>query len=239
MTERQMKGGAGKLAYRALLLGVIALSCAATSQAMAASRACRQLEAELAGGGGRENPAQVRKYDAAIARQNDEMAKARSRARGAGCGFSLFGGHVAACAALNASIERMNHNLDTLRSRRTRLAGGGGRRDRARILASLDARGCRDKQPITIRTLEKPAATQHMLDGDAGNDDRQAGVQDMENISNGKVDIEPLAGLTLENPPHPQGEFRTMCVRTCDGYFFPMSNAASLRDFERDQKNCE
>jgi hypothetical protein len=28
-------------------------------------------------------------------------------------------------------------------------------------------------------------------------------------------------------------------VRTCDGYFFPMSNAASPRDFERDQKNCD
>ncbi|TIW84544.1 MAG: DUF2865 domain-containing protein, partial [Mesorhizobium sp.] len=26
---------------------------------------------------------------------------------------------------------------------------------------------------------------------------------------------------------------------TCDGYFFPMSNAASAGDFERDQKNCE
>jgi hypothetical protein len=30
-----------------------------------------------------------------------------------------------------------------------------------------------------------------------------------------------------------------MCVRTCDGYFFPMSNAATVGDFERDQKNCE
>jgi hypothetical protein len=33
--------------------------------------------------------------------------------------------------------------------------------------------------------------------------------------------------------------YRTMCVRTCDGYFFPMSYAASLADFERDQKNCD
>ncbi|WP_292306645.1 DUF2865 domain-containing protein, partial [Mesorhizobium sp.] len=39
--------------------------------------------------------------------------------------------------------------------------------------------------------------------------------------------------------PRMNGEFRTVCVRTCDGYFFPMSNAASLGDFERDQKNCE
>jgi hypothetical protein len=47
--------------------------------------------------------------------------------------------------------------------------------------------------------------------------------------------------MPIEIPPPPQGtgEFRTMCVRTCDGYFFPMSNAATLGDFERDQKNCE
>jgi Protein of unknown function (DUF2865) len=32
--------------------------------------------------------------------------------------------------------------------------------------------------------------------------------------------------------------YRTTCVRTCDGYFFPMSYAASLADFERDQKSC-
>ncbi|RVD49639.1 DUF2865 domain-containing protein, partial [Mesorhizobium sp. M2D.F.Ca.ET.140.01.1.1] len=39
--------------------------------------------------------------------------------------------------------------------------------------------------------------------------------------------------------PGADDEFRTVCVRTCDGYFFPMSNAASYGDFERDQKNCE
>ena len=37
----------------------------------------------------------------------------------------------------------------------------------------------------------------------------------------------------------PSGEFATMCVRTCDGYFFPVSPNSSAADFERDQKNCE
>jgi hypothetical protein len=30
-----------------------------------------------------------------------------------------------------------------------------------------------------------------------------------------------------------------LCVRTCDGYFFPMSPASSVSDLDRDQKNCE
>ena len=37
----------------------------------------------------------------------------------------------------------------------------------------------------------------------------------------------------------PVGEFATMCVRTCDGYYFPMSPASSSADFDRDLKNCE
>ena len=37
----------------------------------------------------------------------------------------------------------------------------------------------------------------------------------------------------------PVGEFATMCVRTCDGYYFPMSPTSSSADFDRDLKNCE
>ncbi|MGB5801475.1 MAG: hypothetical protein WBG88_15340, partial [Mesorhizobium sp.] len=103
-----MISGAGRLAVRALLLGVVALSC--TGGADAASRLCRQLQAELAGlGSGRPaSPARLAKYDSAIARQGREISKARSRAQRAGCGFSIFGGDIATCAALNATIERMN-----------------------------------------------------------------------------------------------------------------------------------
>ena len=37
----------------------------------------------------------------------------------------------------------------------------------------------------------------------------------------------------------PAGQFATMCVRTCDGYYFPMSPNSSSADFDRDLKNCE
>lgn len=233
-----MKGGAGKLAIRAVLLGAIALSCASVGQATAASRLCRQLLAELASidTGGRASPGQIRKYDSAIARQGEEMAKARNRAQRAGCGFSLFGGNIATCAALNASLDRMNRNLDTLRSQRARLARGGSRRDRARIMAALDAHDCRSGRVAEKRHQDQRAAStgfpdQPAQDGimpsDAAEEPAEAGY------------LAPLIDLSVEKAPRPQGEFRTLCVRTCDGYFFPMSNAASVRDFERDQKNCE
>lgn len=34
------------------------------------------------------------------------------------------------------------------------------------------------------------------------------------------------------------GRFRTLCVRTCDGYFFPVSWSAPQSDFARDQNAC-
>ncbi|WP_053999409.1 DUF2865 domain-containing protein [Ahrensia marina] len=34
------------------------------------------------------------------------------------------------------------------------------------------------------------------------------------------------------------GGYRTMCVRTCDGYYFPVSHASSQSDFKRDEAIC-
>jgi len=33
-------------------------------------------------------------------------------------------------------------------------------------------------------------------------------------------------------------KFRTVCVRTCDGYYFPVSNATTRHNFERDARSC-
>lgn len=224
---------AGQLAFCAVLLGAVALSGVGIDTAAAASRLCRQLEAELvsAGSGGRASPAQIKKYDSAIARQGEELAKARSRASRAGCGFSIFSGNVGTCAALNASMDRMTGNLDTLRSDRARLAKGASKRDRGRILAALDANGCREPKAAERQASGKKKTPEWLLE--------KAPADSARDIELPEPDDNSLMRVTTAESPRPSGEFRTMCVRTCDGYFFPMSNAASLRDFERDQKNCE
>ncbi|WP_192254008.1 DUF2865 domain-containing protein [Mesorhizobium silamurunense] len=245
-----MKGAGLKLTHLAALLAALAGSAVAVTEPQAASRTCRQLEAELAaasGGGG--GPGLIRKYDDAIARQREQLAKARSRASDANCGFTLFSRNVGQCAAINASIERMNANLDTLQAKRERLAGGGTRRDRSRILAALDANGCRDDEIAPRRAPIQEAAR----DNGNGNlfeqlfgrgqeteplelPDASEVPSDDPSVRNIRRIINQPDGLDL---PQPNGEFHTVCVRTCDGYFFPMSNAASYGDFERDQKNCE
>lgn len=196
-----------------VLLCAIALAIASASQAEAAS--CRQLRSELASlqkGGG---VVQQRRYDSAITRQNNELAKARAQARQVGCGFSLFGGSIGQCAALNAAIERMNANLDKLQRKRTQMGNASPRRDRGRLTAALAANDC---------------------DGD------QAAAKHVQAARNGPVeqdgDEAEETALDATFVPSPSGEFRTMCVRTCDGYFFPMSNAATASDFQRDQNRC-
>ncbi|TGQ79108.1 DUF2865 domain-containing protein [Mesorhizobium sp. M8A.F.Ca.ET.207.01.1.1] len=241
-----MASGGLKQAHAAVLLGLL-LSGAAVSEPQAASRVCRQLEADLAatsrGGGG--GPALVRKYDAAIERQRDQISKARGQASSAGCGFSLFSRNINQCAGLNATIERMNANLDSLQAKRAQLAGGGSRRDRGRILAALDANDCRDD---AVGPRRAPAQEANREDGDNANlfdqlfgaDNRRIDTLDQPDDSGEESDVSRV----LNQPGIPDvagsgGEFHTSCVRTCDGYFFPMSNAASAGDFERDQKNCE
>ncbi|TGQ17635.1 MULTISPECIES: DUF2865 domain-containing protein [unclassified Mesorhizobium] len=249
-----MNGGGLKLTHLVALLAALEGSAFAVDQSQAASRTCRQLEAELAatrGGGG--GPGLVRKYDDAIARQREQLARARGRASDAGCGFTLFSRNVSQCAAINASIERMNANLDTLQAKRERLSAGGTRRDRGRILAALDANNCRDDEIAPRRAPLQEASR----DNGGGNLFEQLfGRQDEQLETPDAPDVPDASGVPLDDPsvrnirrvinqpdgmdlPRLGGEFRTMCVRTCDGYFFPMSNAASAGDFERDQKNCE
>ncbi|RWK08497.1 DUF2865 domain-containing protein [Mesorhizobium sp.] len=238
-----------KLTHLAALLAALGASAVGATEPQAASRTCRQLEAELSasrGGGG--GPGLIRKYDDAIARQREQLAKARGRASDANCGFTLFSRNVSQCAAINASIERMNANLDTLQAKRERLAGGGTRRDRSRILAALDANGCSDDEVEPRRAPIQEAARNNnggnlfeQLFGHGDQETETLDTPEAPDIPSDDPSVRNIRGMI--NQPDgmdlPSGEFHTICVRTCDGYFFPMSNAASYGDFERDQKNCE
>jgi len=218
---------------RATALGAVALAVATAAPAFAESRLCRQLEAEFAAAANPGGSAALHEYDDAIARQRDELIKARRQARGHRCGFSLLGNGVKQCAALNATIEKMAINLDALQRKRSQLAGGG-ENSRARLLASLDANGCRD-DAVAERRLPPP-----IEDGEDA-PDRSTGfggaLQPLD------ADLEDRIRRVIDGDGQDLQElgrsYRTTCVRTCDGYFFPMSYAASLADFERDQKECD
>ena len=128
-----------------------------SSEAIAASsRVCRQLEAELASAGsGASSPAQMRKQDSAIAKQRSQLQLARKQSREAGCGFSLFGRGDAKCGAVNAKIEKMERNLDALQRKRSQVSAAGSARSRSKIMAALDANGCRDDRSRDERVARR------------------------------------------------------------------------------------
>lgn len=204
---------------------------------LADARLCRQLEAQLAslssGGGG----AQYRKYDKAVATQRAQLQQARGRARSASCGFSLFGRGGNGCSALNQTIDRMEQNLSALQSKRTQLAGNSGsKRQRGRLLASLDANGCRGKaatrQREAQRSAEKADRGTSLFDQIFNGGVRQLDEMDEETPRN-------VRRVAPSQSQYSGGQYRTLCVRSCDGYYFPISPSSSIREFERDQQNCQ
>ena len=246
----------------AIAAGAVALVALLAVPASARARVCRQLEAELAsagsGGGGSQ---QFKKYDRAVASQRDQLSTARSRARRAGCGFSFLSSGPQMCGPLNVQIERMERNLEALERKRTALSGGGNSsRDRARILASLDANNCRDAE---VAEREPRRDDRSLFDRLFGNgvpeglpmeeperqpfeqqsSEQQSSEQSGRQLVEGRQ--HPLNVTRILNPNGevsvlgPAGQFATMCVRTCDGYYFPMSPNSSSADFDRDLKNCE
>ena len=50
---------------------------------------------------------------------------------------------------------------------------------------------------------------------------------------------EPAPSGDLANPDVQGGSLRTVCVRTCDGYYFPISYATNASRFAQDEKTCQ
>ena len=106
---------------------------------------------------------------------------------------------------------------------------------RARLLASLEANGCRDgtePQQQVLPPMEDagldPSPLEQMLDDGTGQQDIPE--EQMLRDTTLPSQLEELRAL---------GSYRTVCVRICDGYHFPISTASSMSNFEADQRQCE
>ena len=52
-------------------------------------------------------------------------------------------------------------------------------------------------------------------------------------------DDAPASGEARRPAPTPQRIFRTVCVRLCDGYYFPISSSVSRGNFAKDERVCQ
>jgi hypothetical protein len=218
MTFRQVAGAAAVVVF-ATASGV----CAATAQ----DDVCTGLEAELAsleqgpGAGSKDN---FRQYDVAVARQRGELDRATAEAQRAGCmgGFLIFQPKPSAkCAPLMATIARMKANLQRLTASRDQFATDPFQRSqrRSQVLNALAAHRCGNN--YTVAGAPPPPRSGNFFDmlfGDA----RQRSWDDQ-----------------YYGPGGQFGTYRTLCVRKCDGYYFPISFSTVPSRFGGDEQTCQ
>src|SRR5437016_8551303 len=190
---------------------------------------CPRLEAQLAAldrGGGTGDPArdeQIRRYQEAAAKQQSELDRVSLQAKRMGCDssgfFSLFSGQSAQCGPVNNQIQQMRANLDqiTISLKRLRSGGlGGADRDNQRrsVLTALAQNNC---GPQYANVVRGPGS---FLENLFGNNNSNPGPP--------PIDFGPQSGT-----------FRTVCVRSCDGAYFPISFAPVPARFPDDEKACK
>src|ERR1700736_4100525 len=221
----------------AALLGVGALSVDACAQMNPAAPPpqgapvnpmCPPLEAPLAtidrggGSGARAKDEQIRRYQDAASKQQGELDRVTSQAKRMGCDssgfFSLFSGQSAQCGPVNSQIQQMRANLEQITTSLERLRGGlgGADRDNQRrsVLLALAQNNC---GPQYANAARGPGS---FLENLFGNNNNNPGP--------------PAADLGPQS-----GTFRTVCVRSCDGAYFPISFATVPARFPDDEKTCK
>jgi Protein of unknown function (DUF2865) len=192
---------------------------------------CPRLEAQLATidrGGGSGDPArddQIRRYQDAATKQQGELDRVTSQAKRMGCDssgfFSLFSGQSAQCGPVNNQIQQMRANLDQITSSLERLRGGNGpeRDDQRRsVLMALAQNNC---GPQYAAALQGPG---NFLNNLFGGNNPPGGGQ---------------PGATGADVGPQSGTYRTVCVRSCDGGYFPISFATVPARFPDDEKTCK
>lgn len=196
-----------------------------------ASPVCQRLEGQLAsidrGPGGDPRAEQIRRYEDASNRQQSELDRLTMQARRQGCEgsgfFSLFSGQPPQCGQINTQIQQMRGNLDQIMRNLEQLRSQGGsaqENQRRSVILALAQNNC-GQQYVTMARGMQPQQPQGggFLGGLFG-----GGQQPMP----GQYPEFGVAGST----------FQTMCVRTCDGFYFPISFATSQARFADDERAC-
>lgn len=209
------------------LATALLVSAAAIGAAQAQSAECARLQQAIASSG-RSN-GQNPQYEAAAQKQRGEIDRTVAYARSIGCEnqkFLFFGNNPPPqCDQINAQISRMQANLGDLQSK----AGGGGG-GRAELVARYNAQcanpgGSRQEHGI--------------FDALFGNNPRDQEVR--------TAPLNPDSADPNANPDQPPADgegkearagSKAVCVRSCDGSFFPVSYSAGSSRLDELQDMC-
>jgi Protein of unknown function (DUF2865) len=218
---------------RALAPAVIALLATLPAHAQPQNPNCSRLETQLASfDRSNADPAraeQIKRFEEAAATQQIEIERQQATGRRMGCErnsfYVLFSGQPAACGPLNAKIQQMQANLDRIQADLGRLQGAAGpERDAQRraILVALAQNNCGAQYSAQV------AATQP----------RSGGFFETLFGPGSRSVLAPADPSPGWSSPG-GGSYRTICVRTCDGFFWPVSFATDQSRFQDDERTCQ
>ncbi len=210
-------------ALKIVAIAVTTLASCASAIAQSPNPTCQRLEAQLASlDRGNSDPAraqQIRGAEDAVNRQQLEVDRLVAQSRRMGCEssgfFSIFSNAPPQCGGLSRQIDQQRNALERLQNQLEQLSGGTAQRaaQRQSLLIALGDNGC---------------GAQYRSAALAG---QQGGFFDRLFGDRGGIFSAPSGQMG--------GTFRTICVRTCDGFYFPISFATSSDRFRDDEQTCQ
>lgn len=193
-----------------------------------ASPVCGRLEAQLTaidrGAGDPARAEQTRRIEDTLNRQQGDLDRVQAQYQRFGCQprtlFSIFADQPAQCGPLGnqinqirAAIDRTTSDLE--RSRR----GAEDDMQRQAVIGALAQNNCGPQ--YRVAAPPRPKGILETLFGGGDNPDGP--------LPPGAIDPGQIGG----------GGYRTLCVRTCDGYYFPISYSTSQSRFSDDEQACQ
>jgi flagellar biosynthesis chaperone FliJ len=208
-----------------VLTGVPAWAQDVPSQAPAQNPVCTRLEAQLAsvdrGAGDPARADQIKRYEESLNKQQSELERVGTQARRAGCEgsgfFQLFSGQSQQCGPLNNQIQQLRSTIDRTRSDLERLqAASVDQNQRRGILVALAQNDCGSQYRAAAQAAQPRNFFETLFGGGGGNN-----------------------GGFAPSEPTQNSAYRTVCVRTCDGFYFPISFSTGQSRFGEDEQACK
>jgi hypothetical protein len=223
-------------------LAVLALALAGTGAAEA-SEVCARLKTQLENASSSVGSSEkFRRYAEAAEKQSvqiNQVVADLSRFNCSSGSFIVMGGQNAkACAKLTAAYGKMRANLGSLERKRDSYADRGGKIVQRRIQAALDANDC-DGNRASIQAAALKGKMAALKAKSRRSPGLVAVLGNGDDADQGITRARTTAARIVIEPKSSGGNYRTLCVRSCDGFFFPVSSAASPSDFARDERTCQ
>jgi hypothetical protein len=209
--------------FRLTALAVTTIASCVGAFAQSPNPTCQRLEAQLASlDRGNSDPAradQIRRAEDAVNRQQFEVDRLVAQSRRMGCEssgfFSIFSNPPPQCGGLSRQIDQQRNALERQQNQLEQLSGGTTERaaQRQSLLVALGDNGCGAQYRSAALAGQQGGFFDRLFGGNGGSFSAPAGQMG--------------------------GTFRTICVRTCDGFYFPISYATTPDRFRDDEQTCQ